>query len=90
MGQFLSNILKHFNRFQRIKWKLVTYCPLRMASTISPCVLPLIPVIVGFSILKRTTLEIISFNLGFSYFCQRIYPYRHIHGGDKLLSIIFQ
>ncbi len=39
-----------------------------MASTISPCVLPLIPVIVGFSILKRTTLEIISFNLGFFLF----------------------
>jgi len=36
-----------------------------MASIISPCVLPLIPVIVGFSILKRTTPEIITFSLGF-------------------------
>lgn len=39
-----------------------------IASIISPCVLPLIPIIVGFSILKRTTLEIISFNLGFFIF----------------------
>lgn len=36
-----------------------------MASIISPCVLPLIPVIVGFSLLKRTNLEIIAFSLGF-------------------------
>lgn len=36
-----------------------------IASIISPCVLPLIPVIVGFSILKRTTPEIIAFSLGF-------------------------
>lgn len=36
-----------------------------IASIISPCVLPLIPVIVGFSILKRTNLEIVAFSLGF-------------------------
>ena len=36
-----------------------------IASIISPCVLPLIPVIVGFSLLKRTNLEIIAFSLGF-------------------------
>jgi len=36
-----------------------------MASIISPCVLPLIPVVVGFSILKRTNMEIIAFSLGF-------------------------
>ncbi|EKQ55374.1 MAG: cytochrome c biogenesis protein [Methanobacterium sp. Maddingley MBC34] len=36
-----------------------------MASIISPCVLPLIPVVVGFSILKRTNREIVAFGLGF-------------------------
>lgn len=36
-----------------------------MASIISPCVLPLIPVVVGFSILKRTNKEIVAFGLGF-------------------------
>lgn len=36
-----------------------------MASIISPCVLPLIPVIVGFSILKRTNMEVVAFSLGF-------------------------
>ncbi len=36
-----------------------------MASIMSPCVLPLIPVVVGFSILKRTNMEIIAFSLGF-------------------------
>lgn len=36
-----------------------------MASIISPCVLPLIPVVVGFSILKRTNTEIFAFSLGF-------------------------
>jgi cytochrome c-type biogenesis protein len=36
-----------------------------IASILSPCVLPLIPVIVGFSLLKRTNLEIVAFGLGF-------------------------
>ncbi|NYB53003.1 MAG: cytochrome c biogenesis protein CcdA [Methanobacteriaceae archaeon] len=36
-----------------------------IASILSPCVLPLIPIVVGFSILKRTNLEIIAFSLGF-------------------------
>ncbi len=36
-----------------------------MASILSPCILPLIPVVVGFSILKRTNVEIIAFSLGF-------------------------
>lgn len=36
-----------------------------MASIISPCVLPLIPVIVGFSLLNRNNREIVSFTLGF-------------------------
>jgi cytochrome c-type biogenesis protein len=36
-----------------------------MASIISPCVLPLIPIIVGFSILNRNNKEIVAFSLGF-------------------------
>ena len=36
-----------------------------IASIISPCVLPLIPVIVGFSLLKRSNREIVAFGLGF-------------------------
>ncbi|WP_286243006.1 cytochrome c biogenesis CcdA family protein [Methanobacterium ferruginis] len=36
-----------------------------IASIISPCVLPLIPVVVGFSILKRTNWEVVAFSLGF-------------------------
>ncbi len=36
-----------------------------MASVISPCVLPLIPVIIGYSLLKQRATEIISFVLGF-------------------------
>lgn len=36
-----------------------------IAAILSPCVLPLIPVIAGFSILKRTNSEIVSFALGF-------------------------
>ncbi|MBI5458833.1 cytochrome c biogenesis CcdA family protein [Methanobacterium sp.] len=36
-----------------------------MASIISPCVLPLIPIVVGFSLLKRKNTEIVAFGLGF-------------------------
>lgn len=36
-----------------------------MASIISPCVLPLIPIIVGFSLVNRNNKEIVSFSLGF-------------------------
>ena len=36
-----------------------------IASIISPCVLPLIPVVVGFSLLKRKNTEIVAFGLGF-------------------------
>lgn len=36
-----------------------------IASIISPCVLPLIPVVVGFSLLKRKNTEIVAFALGF-------------------------
>ncbi len=36
-----------------------------VASIISPCVLPLIPIVVGFSLLKRKNTEIIAFSLGF-------------------------
>lgn len=36
-----------------------------MASIISPCVLPLIPIVVGFSLLKRKNSEIVAFGLGF-------------------------
>jgi cytochrome c-type biogenesis protein len=36
-----------------------------IASIISPCVLPLIPVVVGFSLLKRKNTEIVAFSLGF-------------------------
>ena len=88
MGQFLSNMLKHFNRFQRIKRKLVTYCPFWQGwSTISPCVLPLIPDL-WFPYSKNDFGDIFQFRI--FLFCQRNYPYRHIHGGDKLLSIIFR
>ena len=36
-----------------------------VASIISPCVLPLIPIVVGFSLLKRKNTEIVAFGLGF-------------------------
>jgi cytochrome c-type biogenesis protein len=36
-----------------------------IASILSPCVLPLIPVVVGFSLLKRKNTEIVAFGLGF-------------------------
>jgi cytochrome c-type biogenesis protein len=36
-----------------------------LASVVSPCVLPLIPIVIGYSILKRTTGEIVSFITGF-------------------------
>lgn len=36
-----------------------------ITSIVSPCVLPLIPVIVGFSLLKRNNREIVAFSLGF-------------------------
>jgi len=36
-----------------------------MASILSPCVLPLIPIVVGFSLLKRKNTEIVAFGLGF-------------------------
>lgn len=36
-----------------------------IASLLSPCVLPLIPVMVGFSLLKRKNTEIVAFGLGF-------------------------
>jgi cytochrome c-type biogenesis protein len=36
-----------------------------IASILSPCVLPLIPVVVGFSLLKRKNTEIVAFSLGF-------------------------
>jgi len=36
-----------------------------MASIISPCVLPLIPIVVGVSLLKRKNTEIVAFGLGF-------------------------
>ncbi|KUK72690.1 cytochrome c biogenesis CcdA family protein [Methanobacterium sp. 42_16] len=36
-----------------------------IASILSPCVLPLIPVVVGFSLLKRKNTEIVAFVLGF-------------------------
>lgn len=36
-----------------------------VASIISPCVLPLIPIVVGFSLLKRKNTEIVAFSLGF-------------------------
>ncbi|MDO5836501.1 MAG: cytochrome c biogenesis CcdA family protein [Methanobacterium sp.] len=36
-----------------------------MASILSPCVLPLIPIVVGFSLLKRKNREIVAFGLGF-------------------------
>ena len=36
-----------------------------VASIISPCVLPLIPIVVGFSLLKRKNIEIVAFGLGF-------------------------
>ena len=36
-----------------------------IASILSPCVLPLIPVVVGFSLLKRKNTEIVPFGLGF-------------------------
>ncbi|HII84431.1 MAG TPA: cytochrome c biogenesis protein CcdA [Methanobacterium subterraneum] len=36
-----------------------------MASILSPCVLPLIPIVVGFSLLKRKNTELVAFGLGF-------------------------
>lgn len=36
-----------------------------MASILSPCVLPLIPIVVGFSLLKRKNTETVAFGLGF-------------------------
>jgi len=36
-----------------------------VASIISPCVLPLIPIVVSFSLLKRKNTEIVAFGLGF-------------------------
>jgi len=36
-----------------------------MASVLSPCVLPLIPIIIGYSLLKQKSSQIISFVLGF-------------------------
>ena len=36
-----------------------------IVSILSPCVLPLIPVVVGFSLLKRKNTEIVAFGLGF-------------------------
>ncbi|EKF85854.1 cytochrome c biogenesis CcdA family protein [Methanobacterium formicicum] len=36
-----------------------------VASIVSPCVLPLIPIVVGFSLLKRKNTEIVAFGLGF-------------------------
>jgi len=36
-----------------------------VASIISPCVLPLIPIVLGFSLLKRKNTEIVAFGLGF-------------------------
>ncbi|MBI5680023.1 MAG: cytochrome c biogenesis protein CcdA [Methanobacterium sp.] len=37
-----------------------------IASVLSPCVLPLIPIVIGYSLLEKKTTEILSFVIGFS------------------------
>lgn len=38
-----------------------------IAFVLSPCVLPLIPIVVGFSLLGKKTTQIISFGIGFFF-----------------------
>lgn len=62
-----------------------------LASVISPCVLPLIPIVVGHSLLRGKTRDVLAFIIGFfPGFCNCNSFNCHVHGCNKSLPILLQ